>query len=280
MKKLNTNATLTSLTLNDNYVLKDDEYIKDGQVFCKKCNTPRSITFENKTYYNLLCNCREKHYENEEALKEQKEIENTIFNLKTSSLLGKRYYDVTFANTIITNESFKIAYERCKKYCDNYKLVLEKGFGIYLWGSPGVGKTHLTACMVNELSKNLQLTLLTNFFEISREIRRCFKENISESAYIDKLANIDFLFIDDLGTELVKKNGEDNFLQEKIFEILNLRYNNLKPTIFSSNNSLKELVTEKGFMIKTVDRIREMSTAIIKIEGTSYRQEKSELNIF
>ena len=125
--------------------------------------------------------------------------------------------------------------------------------------------------MCNELINKRQQCLFTNFFEISRLIRSTFNKNIEAEVVIKRICDIDFLFIDDLGTEVLRKNGEDNWLQEQVFDIINKRYNNRKPTIFSSNHSLNELITDRGMMEKTVDRIMEMSTAIIKLNGTSYR---------
>ena len=105
-------------------------------------------------------------------------------------------------------------------------------------------------------------------------------EKGNEIDLINKIANVDFLFIDDLGTEKVTKDGEDTWLQDKIFEVINKRYNNMKPTIFTSNYSLQELVQDRGLLDKTVDRILEMSTAIIKVEGRSNRAKREENNLF
>ena len=145
---------------------------------------------------------------------------------------------------------------------------------MYIYGESGLGKTHLTACMCNELINQYQQCLFTNFFEISKLIRASWNRNADAEVVIRKICDIDFLFIDDLGTEKLQKNGEDNWLQEQVFDIINKRYNNKKPTIFSSNYSLNELITDRGMMQKTVDRINEMSTAIIKLTGTSYRAKK------
>lgn len=266
---------------NKEVVLKKGEYLKDGLIYCNNCNSPRSLLFEGKLY-RCSCDCEIKAEEakQQEAINFHKALK--IKELKEESLLGKRYYNATFENTITgKNKSFDIAFKRTKKYCENYKEILEKGLGMYIHGAPGVGKTHLTACMVNELSNQLQECLLTNFSEISRQIRETYNDNNkSEIFYIDKITSIDFLFIDDLGTEAVRRKGEDNFLQEKIFEILNIRYNNLKPTIFSSNYSLQELIEIQGFIQKTVDRIYEMSGAIIKIEGESYRTKRIKQSAF
>lgn len=149
--------------------------------------------------------------------------------------------------------------------------MLDQGIGIYMYGPKGTGKTHLTACIANELMSKYYSVLYTNFTEISKTIRGSFgSRNESEAAFMNKLANIDFLFIDDFGTELVTKDGEDLWLQEKIFEVINKRYNNNKPIIFTSNYSLVEMIKDRGLAEKTVDRISEMCETM-KLEGKSYR---------
>lgn len=217
----------------------------------------------------------------EEEERRNREKLEEIERLQKNSLLGERYKNVSFENTETgDNPMFDKAFKRCKNYCEVSSKVLEGGYGIYMFGASGTGKTHLTACMVNELVKQRRPTLFTNFFEISQIIRGTFNSRkYTEVEMIEKISTIDFLFIDDLGTEKVTRNGEDNWLQEKIFEILNKRYNNKKPTIFTSNYSLEELINNRGLMEKTVDRILEMSSLILKIEGESYRIKKRNENI-
>lgn len=253
--------------------MREDEYIgEDGLYYCQSCKTPRQVNIDGRIL-SCICKCqadeRDRKEQEAELIRKQKYIE----SLKEQSLLGRRYNNVTFANTETGhNPQFDNAINTCFNYCECSVENLEEGKGIYLYGDKGTGKTHLTACMVDALTKKYQACLLTNFFEISKAIRNTFKGSGTESGYINKLTNIDFLFIDDLGTELVQRNGEDNWLQEKIFEIINMRYNNLKPTIFTSNHSLNQLIHERGFMEKTVDRIYEMCAGnILKIEGKSFR---------
>ena len=256
----------------------NNTYIKNDLLHCSICNEPlqtiikHPFTGEDRIV-NCICQCKVNDLKKEEEERKNFEKQKEINKLKRNSLLGDRYKDTSFDNTNTgINSTFDTAYKRCKNYCEVSSKVLEEGYGIYLYGNSGTGKTHLTACMVNELIKQHRPTLFTNFFEISQIIRGTFKSNTnSEESMIEKISNIDFLFIDDLGTEKVTKNGEDNWLQEKIFEILNKRYNNKKPTIFTSNYSLEELINSRGLMEKTVDRILEMSTVILKIEGESHR---------
>lgn len=259
--------------------IREDEYVKDNLIYCKKCNTPRSL-YINSPFGNgeklvrCICDCQEKEYYEEKRRERENERIKEIEKLKVASLIGDRYKNVSFETTDQTdNNSFNTAFIRCKRYCEASNKVYQEGMGIYLFGDKGTGKTHLTACMANALMNKHYQVLFTNFFEISKMIRSTFNSNNNESEndYINRLANIDFLFIDDLGTERVNNGEADLWLQEKMFDVLNKRYNMKKPTIFSSNYSLTELIKERGIADKTIDRIAEMSTAILKIEGESYR---------
>ena len=260
---------------DDDFRPREDEYEYNGDLYCKKCNTRRSLWLPFlQRRQRCICHCQKEKIELEERRLMIQQRQAELDRLKDASLLDERYKNVSFDNTEIgDNKDFNNAYTRCKKYCEVSNKVFEEGMGIYLYGDSGTGKTHLTACMINRLIEQGWQVLITNFAEISKIIRSTFKKDSKETEndYINQLANIDFLFIDDLGTEIVQKNDEDTWLQEKIYDVINKRYNAKTPTIFTSNYSMKELITERGMMKKTVDRIMEMSTAILKIEGKSYR---------
>lgn len=250
---------IQSLTIN-----QEEEYEKDGVFYCKKCNKPRTSYLDFLgAHMRVPCDCQR--------------AELKALELKDNSLLGKRYKDVTFDNTEISSKEFQEVYNRMRKYCSVADIVLSRGIGVYLYGDKGRGKTHLTACMVNELTNRLHSVLFTNFSEISQAIRSTFGKQIelgagkSEQELLRKISNVEFLFIDDFGTEKVTRGNEDLWLQGKIYDIVNDRYVNNKPIIFTSNYSLRELVEDRGVADKTVDRIMEM-TEIIKLEGVSYRK--------
>ena len=257
-------------TLNE-----DEEYIKDDIIYCKKCNTPRMCMGFNRMV-RCICECQAQARDRELELSRQKEKQRIVDKIKRTSLLGDKYKNVTFANTDKTNNEFIKIFNRCEKYCEVAREVLDRGIGIYLFGNKGTGKSHLTACMANELMDNYYSVLYTNFSEISKYIRGTFgRTNATEYDFLESLTSIDFLFIDDFGTELVTKNNEDLWLQEKVFEVINKRYNNNKPIIFTSNYSLRQLIEERGLADKTIDRINEMCE-VMKLEGTSYRRKVKE----
>ena len=254
---------------------EDEEYIKDDIIYCKKCNTPRMCMGFNRMV-RCICECQAQARDRELELSRQKEKQRIVDKIKRTSLLGDKYKNVTFANTDKTNNEFIKIFNRCEKYCEVAREVLDRGIGIYLFGNKGTGKSHLTACMANELMDNYYSVLYTNFSEISKYIRGTFgRTNETEYDFLERLTSIDFLFIDDFGTELVTKNNEDLWLQEKVFEVINKRYNNNKPIIFTSNYSLRQLIEERGLADKTIDRINEMCE-VMKLEGTSYRRKVKE----
>lgn len=249
---------------------------EDGLLYCTKCHT-RRCTKEPVPMFGkrmpVTCDCMKEEERKEKEREAQAEKLRKLDKLRGASLLGNRYKDTTFDNTDLNRpEDFQKAFKRCRDYCKVADKALENGYGMYIYGDSGTGKTHLTACMCNELMSNFHQCLFTNFFEISKLIRSTWNGNADSEGVIRRLCEVDFLFLDDLGTEMVTKNGEDNWLQGQVFDIINKRYNNKKPTIFSSNYSMNQLITERGLMQKTVDRIGEMSTAMIKLSGESYRR--------
>lgn len=280
MEKLSETIHQTLTTTN----LSNDTYTgKDGLLYCAGCHTLREtkeiVPIINKRM-PVPCQCMRDKEKAEKERKEQDKKMERLNELRSASLIGERYKNTTFENTDLTvGGNFVKAYDRCKNYCAISDDALKNGYGIYLFGESGTGKTHLTACICNELISQYKPCLFTNFFEISKLIKQSWSKNVYENT-LQKFCDVDFLILDDLGTEILQKNGADNWLQEQVFDIINKRYNNCKPTIFSSNYSLKELVEDRGMASKTVDRIGEMSTVYIKVEGTSYRVKKRKSAIF
>ena len=282
VENLNTNELLTTINIPIN--LENTYEGEDGILYCTKCHTRRVTNNIIPLFGKRMpvpCECMKEAERKEKEREEHQAKQAQLDRLRSASLLGDRYKDTTFDKTDLNaSADFQRAYKRCKKYCEIADEALKHGYGIYLFGDSGTGKTHLTACICNELINRYQQCLFTNFFEIARLIRSTWNNNTDAEVVIKRICEIDFLFIDDLGTEVLKRNGEDNWLQEQVFDIINKRYNNKKPTIFSSNHSPNELITQRGMMQKTVDRIAEMSKAIIKLSGESYRLKNRQGGLF
>lgn len=265
------------------YKMREGDCLTENcELICEHCKGKRYWQ-DGNFVAGCLCKCQSQALEEQRELEQKKQRLMRFEKLKQASLLGERYKNASFDSLDLNRpQDFIDAVARCKKFCERWEDVKKEGLGIYLYGDVGTGKSLLTACIGNCLLSQMIPVLFTNFFEISKQIKKSFSDStITESDFVEKLATIDLLIIDDIGTEQMVKNGERTWLQDKIYDVVNARYVNKKPTIFSSNESLVDLVENCGLMKKTVDRIAAMSTAKIKLQGTSYRlTEQQETSIF
>lgn len=267
-------------------VLKEDEYLgDDGLPYCNKCKTRRCFVSEDEKFaMRGMCQCQEAEMKRrEEEEKRQQRI--TRFNMSIeNALIGERYRKCRFDTAVITKANHS-AFEKCRNYATNYREVLRQNIGLYIYGDNSSGKTYLTACLCNELLWNGAECIYTNLASILAEIRSSYDGNgMGECRLLRQLQRYDFAFIDDLGKEFLGREfnaASSKWAEEKLFEVLNARYNAQKPTIFSSNYSIGELASLLNLDKAIVERINEMSTRVIKLEGDDFRklvrEEKSDI---
>lgn len=187
-----------------------------------------------------------------------------IEKLFSISNLGERFSKSTFESFLDRNGS-EIAYKVAVKYVKTFKEW--NGESLMLWGEPGNGKTHLAAAIVNELSKKGYIVVFQSVPELLQRIRSTFnsenKEN--ETQIMRALLECDLLILDDIGAE---KTTE--WVEEKLFNIIDGRYRKELPTLYTSNLEPKELKNQVGK--RSYDRMVETSLTV-KNEAASYRRE-------
>ena len=235
--------------------LREDEYLgKDGLPYCKNCHTPRAVYLkEFDRYVPSACKCRREAYEREERETRLRERRMKVEEFRRNSALGKHFADCSFATARITANNQKV-YEMCKNYCKHVSEMLKAGVGAYIYGVPGVGKTHLTACMGNALTDELHTVLFTSFVEIECQLKDFFGNNSAQSAILRRAETVDFLFLDDIGTENIKVGT--GWLQTIAFDLINTRINAKKPIIYSSNYRIADIMTKCNYEERTAHRIR------------------------
>jgi len=254
--------------------LTDTEYIENGQIYCKKCNKPKSFEWEGKfIYYRCECELAEKErLEQEPREKEYNRLtliatKNHIASLKTLSNMGDKYRNVSFETSEHIEE-----HKKCIKYCNNAVENYKQGNGLYLYGLYGRGKTHTLACILNNLSEQLFTPFFTTFNAVFTEIKSTYSfdnKRTEEDIYKFYTKDVEFLFIDDLGTEYISER--DNGIKKVIFNIINDRLNNTMPIIFSSNLSIKQLVPA-GIDERVMWRIKESCKGnVIPFNGKNFR---------
>lgn len=172
--------------------------------------------------------------------------------LRKQSNLGKRFSTRTF-------ESFdpsgnRKAYEVCRRYVDTKAYDSEKN-GLIICGDYGTGKTHLAASIANYAVDNGIPTLFDTYGGHLEKLKAEFNMN-AEPKYLNLMRNVDLLILDDVG-----KEKQTEWSESVMFDVINHRYENMKPVIITSNFSSREL--EDYFGEACYSRLVETCNAIV-----------------
>jgi DNA replication protein DnaC len=190
-----------------------------------------------------------------------------VATLKERSGLSKRmkgYALDSFNHSI--SRSTERAFAKVMDYIKDWQVNQAEGRGIYFCGDVGVGKTHLAVAVMNELiSRKRVPALFVTVPELLDNMRGAYNDpgrDIDE--WMDSVKNAELLLLDDLGAERA-----NDWVRERIFVIVNHRYREELPTIFTSNIGPRDLAAQLGE--RTASRIIAMCDWI-SLEGEDYRE--------
>jgi DNA replication protein DnaC len=247
-------------------VLNDDEFLgADGLPYCKRCRGARGEWYDGRLF-RYKCNCQSLECE---RLEREERARIRIDELRKESNLAAGYEKCRFADKHITKENAeKVA--RCKRYCAAAGQMLQGGYGVYIYGAPGTGKTFLAACMANELIDGLHSVFVTGFAEIERELRAAFGQ-AAQREFVEKALRAEFLFLDDLGAEELKKE-ENSWAQAVVYDVINRRYASGKPIVCTGNYSLAEMAGKQIYPERTTGRLSELCPLVIELNGVDERK--------
>lgn len=136
-------------------------------------------------------------------------------------------------------------------YCKNYaKSFNGKGKSILMRGATGLGKTHLSLAIANEvLSRGYYVVYVSAPSVLTKLENSHFDYNSSEEEHLlQTLSDCDLLIIDDLGTEF-----QTPYTKSAVYNIFNNRILQQKPVIINTNMTMKEL--EAAYSQRFVSRV-------------------------
>lgn len=156
-----------------------------------------------------------------------------LYYLKDFSLMSEELEKATFENFRVDSEARQKDLEFVKSAGRDY-LKGRKG-NVVLVGETGVGKSHLAYSLIKAISDHdNSLCAIINVVDLMAKIREDFT---LESYYVNKIAELDYLVLDDIGAEKVS---------EWAGSILYSIFDKRSKTIITSNLTREELLKRYG----------------------------------
>lgn len=218
---------------------------------CPICHDTGALVHIDNNGYEVVefCEC---HYR---KINEQQKKSNGI-----SELFESKNF-----NNFKTRDTFeRNAKKKCMQFADN---VREES--ILLTGQPGAGKTHLAVATAGRIESAGVPILFEEYTVLMQELEGLKRDYHKQRIRINKVKTAKVLILDDLLKSGVyiwdSKRQIKDFHKEMVFSIVNYRYTNRLPTIFTTELSLEEVYeTDEGIG----SRIIGMSGSnVIQFEG-------------
>lgn len=195
---------------------------------------------------------------------------------RTADLLANARIDQRYARCTLQsfvaydNEHLQIALAKARRFAREFPAVER---GLILTGPPGIGKTHIAVAILRQVITEKAVRGL--FYDVPNLLRliRSTYNPVVRTAEMDVLRPVmesELLVLDDLGGE---KPSE--WVEETINLIVNTRYNQRLPTIFTTNYEVLEDATDMHSLQVRVgfrmwSRLHEMCE-FLEFSGLDYR---------
>jgi len=187
-------------------------------------------------------------------------------NALEESGIPARYHGKTLTDFVPRSEKQRVALDVAREYLDTFDQQLKAGRCLIFCGNVGTGKTHITCAIARALvlaARSVRYATVAGLIQLLRSTWRKGSEQ-SEMDLLRDLQSLELLVLDEIG---VQYGTEAETVQ--LFEVLNRRYNAVRPTIVISNldlEGLKVYLSERA-----VDRLRENGGRLLVFDGESHR---------
>ncbi len=140
----------------------------------------------------------------------------------------KRFKDATFESFRLDVPDVSYACRQARRFA-----AMPDGRWLVLTGPVGCGKTHLAVATAKERLEAGDTVLVITVPDLMDKLRSTFSPETEQTfdGMFTQMRNVDCLVLDDLAVQVTTKWAE-----EKLFQLINHRYNECLPTIITSND--------------------------------------------
>lgn len=140
--------------------------------------------------------------------------------------------------------------------------------GLLLTGCVGCGKTHIAVAILQAVIRKGYTGLYYNMPDLLSDIRSTYDTHseLSEGDLLEEVNEPDLLLLDDLGAETAK-----DWVNDRLYLLINRRYEMSKPILVTTNLDLEELTQKLGS--RTVSRLCEMCHRFAEFPKEDFRRQ-------
>jgi DNA replication protein DnaC len=216
--------------------VESEDYIKDGLLYCGKCNTPKQRRLKGEarlTFGDIIgmeCSCERKLREEIERkshlieLEHRREIANADGHVP-----NKGMFEETFAHDKDPELS-----KRFRAYVEKFDDMRQKSIGLMLYGQGDKAKSFYAACICNALFDKGYSVVMDSAPNICRRIQD-FNE---EKNVLSMIRNADMVFLDDVSAE-----SQTGYNIQGLYRLIDERVKARKPLIVTTNLTLAQIQT-------------------------------------
>lgn len=215
---------------------------------------------------HCAADAQEKKAERERALKAFADrVE--IAKVMASADIPPRFADRTLESFVASSPEQQHALDVAMRYVSDVSETLRLGRCLVLCGRPGTGKTHIAVGIARRFINAGLVARFTSAMNAIRMVREAYRSDstVTERKVIQDFAKPHLMILDEVG----QQHGTE---AEKVtlFDLINARYEHVRPTILISNLPLadvREFIGERAF-----DRLRENGGEAVAFTWDSYRR--------
>lgn len=200
-------------------------------------------------------------------MREKQERAYRLDEFKRVSGVPRRFQTCTLDSFTPPTPAARTAAETVRHYAEDFPAHMDAGRCVIMAGKTGTGKTHLACATIRHIMLEHRMPgLYTTAYHIVRDIKDTYGRDAdsTERAVVRGFVEPALLVVDEVGVQY----GTD---AEKLllFEVLNGRYEAMKPTIVVSNLEPAGIGDYLGDRV--MDRLRENAGALLVFDWQSKR---------